>query len=76
MMADNDANTIKPVESLQNIPILTPTKRREQRKRRQQLPRENKQLIEHEQSSLDDERNRDSELTENKNDENTIDYCA
>ncbi len=76
MTADNDANTIKPVESLQNIPVLTPTKRREQRKRRRQPHRENKKIIEQEQSNLDDERNMDSELTENENDENTIDYCA
>jgi hypothetical protein len=76
MTADNDANTIKPVESLQNIPVLTPTKRREQRKRRRQPHRGNKKLIEHEQSSLNDERDLDSELTEKENDENTIDYCA
>ncbi len=33
-MADNDFNTIKPVESLQNITSLTPARRREERKRR------------------------------------------
>jgi hypothetical protein len=37
MMAENDSNTIKPVEGFQNIAGLTPTKRREQRKRRQHL---------------------------------------
>jgi hypothetical protein len=76
MTADNDANTIKPVDSLQNIPILTPTKRREQRKRRQQPARENIKLTEHGQSNLDDEPDLESEPTKNENDENTIDYCA
>ena len=76
MMADNDANTIKPVESLQNIPILTPAKRREQRKRRRQLPGEKNKLIEQEQSDLDEELNLESKLSKNETDENTIDYCA
>ena len=35
-MADNDSNTVKPVEILQNIPVLTPAGRREQRKNRRQ----------------------------------------
>jgi len=39
-MADNDHNIIKPVEGLQNIAGLTGTKRREERKRRQNLPGE------------------------------------
>ena len=34
-MAENDFNMVKPVESLQNIPGLSPAKRREERKRRQ-----------------------------------------
>ena len=76
MTAGNDANTIKPVESLQNIPILTPTKRREQRKRRRQLPRENSELGEQEQSELDEELELESKLSKNENDDNTIDYCA
>jgi len=75
-MADNDSNTIKPVEILQNIPVLTPAKRREQRKHRQQPKKENKEYSEEEQNNLDDELDPGSELTENENDENTIDYCA
>jgi len=75
-MADNDSNTIKPVESLQNIPVLTPAKRREQRKHRQQTHRENKEYSEQEQNSLADQQELDAELTENENDQNTIDYCA
>ena len=42
-MADNDSIIIKPVESLKNIAGLTPAGRRENRKRRQQLKRENEQ---------------------------------
>ena len=78
-MADNDSNTIKPVESLQNIPVLTPAKRREQRKNRQQTHRENKEDSEQEQNSLVDEQDLDDELTENENDRSAsggIDYCA
>jgi len=75
-MANNDSNTIKPVESLQNIPVLTPAKRREQRKHRQQTHRENKEYSEQEQNSLADQQELDAELTENENDQNTIDYCA
>jgi len=75
-MADNDSNTIKPVESLQNIPVLTPAKRREQGKRRQQLHKGNKEHSEQEQNNLADEQDLDVELTENENDRDTIDYCA
>ncbi len=78
-MADNDSNTIKPVEILQNIPVLTPAKRREQRKNRQQTHRENKEDSEQEQNSLVDEQDLGDELTENENDRSAsggIDYCA
>jgi hypothetical protein len=78
-MADNDSNTIKPVESLQNIPVLTPAKRREQKKHRQQTHRENKQDSEQEQNSLVDEQDLGDELTENENERSAsggIDYCA
>jgi len=75
-MADNDSNTIKPVESLQNIPVLTPAKRREQRKQRQQPHQENKEYSEQEQNNLADEKEPGGELTENENDRNTVDYCA
>ena len=75
-MAENDSNIIKPVESLQNIPLLTPAKRREERKHRQQLHKKNKEHPEEKQDNLVDELDTDAELTENENDENTIDYCA
>jgi hypothetical protein len=75
-MADNDSNTIKPVESLQNIPILTPAKRRDQRKQRQQQHSENKEYSEEEQNILAEEQDLEIELSERKDDPNTIDYCA
>jgi hypothetical protein len=75
-MTDNDSNTIKPVESLQNIPILTPAKRREQRKHHQQPHRENKEHPDVEQNNLADEPDGNGEYNENENNENTIDYCA
>jgi hypothetical protein len=75
-MADNDSNTIKPVESLQNIPVLAPAKRREQRERRQHTHPENEEYSEQEQNNLTDEREPDAEITENKSDSSTIDYCA
>ena len=78
-MADNDSNTIKPVEILQNIPVLTPAKRREQKKHRQQTHRENKEDSEQEQNSLVDEQDLGDEFNEDKNDRSAsggIDYCA
>jgi hypothetical protein len=80
-MADNDSNTIKPVESLQNIPVLTPAKRREQRKHSQQTHRENKEDSEQQQNSLLDEQDLGDEFNENENENDRpasggIDYCA
>lgn len=75
-MAENDSNIIKPVESLQNIPLLTPAKRREERKHRQQPNKKNKEYSEEEQNNLADEMDPGAEHSEKENDENTIDYCA
>ncbi len=78
-MADNDSNTVKPVEILQNIPVLTPAGRREQRKNRQQPQGEKRKDSEQEQNNLDDEQSLDSELAQNENDRSAsggIDYCA
>lgn len=75
-MADNDSNTIKPVESLQNIPILTPAKRRDQRTQRQQQHGENKEHSEDERNILADEQELNIELSESEDDPNTIDYRA
>ena len=85
-MADYDSSIIKPVESLQNITGLTPVKHREQRKRRQQSPEENKEKdesAEGEQSQSVDEQDMGGPpegRAENENgripDGIGIDYCA
>ena len=75
-MADSGSNIIKPVESLQNIPGLTPTRRREHKKHRQQPHEKNKEHSEQEQNNSAGGQDLGSELTENENDRNTIDYCA
>jgi len=85
-MADYDSNMIKPVEGLQNITGLTPVKRREQRKRKQQFPEENKEKDESAEGELSeavDEQDLDNPpegRTEDKNgrkpDSVAIDYCA
>ncbi|MFQ6034688.1 MAG: hypothetical protein ACE5NM_02435 [Sedimentisphaerales bacterium] len=81
-MADNDYNIIKPVEGLQNIAGLTGAKRREERKRRQNLPGEQEEERESAEGppsggnqSVDQE-NSDSKPTDDKNDRHSIDYCA
>jgi hypothetical protein len=75
-LAHNDSNTIKPVESLQNIPVLTPAKRRDQRKQHQQQQKDNKEYSEEEKNILADEQDMGSELAESEDGPNTIDYCA
>lgn len=76
-MADNDSSIIKPVENLQNIPILTPPDGREQRGNRRR-PNEKKQKdSEQENNNIDDEQNLDTEIEENKRSASDgIDYCA
>lgn len=75
-MPDNDSSIIKPVEGLQNIAALTPAKRREQRKRQQNLNEKKEHQSEQEPSESVDEHELTSELNENENDRSTIDYCA
>ena len=77
-MADNDHNIIKPVESLQNIGRLTPTKRRQERKKRQNLYEQNDQEHELAEDELNESTKEDidGEITENVQDEHSIDYCA
>jgi len=69
-MADSDFNTVKPVESLHNVQGLTPTTRRQERKRSQngqaehhEEPEENQEEAQ-ENATLDDGQN------------HAIDYCA
>jgi hypothetical protein len=83
MMADYDSNLIKPVEGLQSITGLTPAKRREERKRRQQLDQESEEKDEQQMDESAEEQDMDNpsedwtENPDNINSENTgIDYCA
>lgn len=72
-MPDSDLNIIKPVEGSQNIAGTTPTKRRDHRKRRQQLGQQksgqgmNEQLKPEEPSEP---------ANENFQDQHSIDYRA
>jgi len=80
-MADNDSTIIKPVEGLQNITGLTPAGRRENRKRRQQLSRENEQDSETEGQSNEtiDKQQLPVDTAGYKNEQSAsggIDYCA
>jgi hypothetical protein len=70
-MADNDFNIITPVENLQNVPSLTPTGERQERKRRQNPPRKGQ----------GPEETPPKEATEGQtpgrgDDAHQIDYCA
>ena len=75
-MPDNDSSMIKPVEELQNIAALTPAKRREQRKRRQNLNKKKEHQSELKTDESVDQSELTSELDENDSDRSTIDYCA
>lgn len=83
MMAEYDSNMIKPVEGLQSITGLTPAKRRQERKRRQQLNQESEQKDEQltnesaQQRNMDDNSEEWTENRDNMNPEsNRIDYRA
>jgi len=66
-MTDNDFNTIKAVENLQNVTGLTPTGQRQERKRRQNPPRQ-------------DEESKgtapDKAAAKRDSDSHRVDYCA
>ena len=70
-MAEYDSNMIKPVEGLPNITGLAPAKRREERKRRQQLR-------EHKEPETETDESETGPWTENGNGRPNggIDYCA
>ena len=70
-MADNDSNMIKPVEGLQNVHSLTPTRERQERKRRQNAPG-------HQQTPKEAPPDEAAEEQEPARDDDShaIDYCA
>lgn len=74
-MADNDSNIIKPVESPHNIAGLTPANRREERRRRQNLPEQENDEFEQQSDEPIDEQDV-SDFDKNGDEKNTIDYCA
>ena len=77
-MVDNNYNIIKPVDSLNNIGGLTPTKRRREGKKQQDLDQEDdtkhEDVFDLENGSI--EEGLGSEITENDPDEHSIDYRA
>jgi hypothetical protein len=79
-MADKDLNIVKPVDGLQNIAGLTPARRREERKRRQNLHEKKQKESEQKLNESVDQQDLSNELTKNKNGDNPddvgIDYCA
>ena len=75
-MADYDSNIIKPVDNLQNVTGLAPTRRREQRSRKHQLNQENQEQQPDE--SVEEQAPEDSreKWNENNSDDSRIDYRA
>ena len=74
-MPDNGYSIIKPVESLQNVEGLTPTKRRKERKHRQNPHKQNEEKYKQEpnESTVEDI---NDETTKNEGDQHSVDYRA
>jgi hypothetical protein len=77
-MADNEHDIIKSVEVLHNIGSLSPAQRRQERKKRQNLTRQNDQERKFTEDELNKstDKNISSEINENEQDRHSIDYCA
>jgi hypothetical protein len=75
-MADNDYNTIKPVDSLHNITGLSPVKQRDERRRRQNLNSQNEKRPEEESAELIDSQSLEEECNDEGDERHSIDYCA
>ena len=77
-MENNSYTTIKPVESMNNIRITKPTDReREDKERKKPKQEDEKQheVLEEDVNEQNIEQNPDTG-TNNKDDENSIDFCA
>ena len=70
-MTENDFNTIKPVENLQNVAGLTPTGQRQERKRRPTPPRPNQRS-----DSKSADEAAEQEASEREKEIHMIDYRA
>ena len=77
-MADYDSNIIKPVDNLQNVTGLAPTRRREERSRRRKLNQDNPDQQEQTDESVDEQVQEEIPENQDKNDfgGNSIDYRA
>ena len=70
-MADSDFNTIKPVENLHNLAALAPTGQHQERKRRQNPPRQGQ--VPQEDPAAETQ---EQPTPGHDDDSHTIDYCA
>lgn len=70
-MTENDFNTIKPVENLQNVAGLTPTGQRQERKRRSNSPRPSQKS-----DARPEDEATEQETSEQDKDSHMIDYRA
>ena len=75
-MPDNGYNIIKPVGSLHNVAGVTPAKRREERKRRQNSHGKHNEQAEQESNDAADQESPDNTSIDDENDRHSIDYCA
>ena len=77
MMDNYDSNMIKPVDRLQNVTGMTPTRRREQRKQRQNYDSENneQQNKQHNEENITQQIDASININ-NDGDDTKIDYCA
>jgi hypothetical protein len=77
-MADNSYNLIKSVDNNQNVIGLTPAKSREERKKRQNMDKQQNRQQELAKDELNEPAKEkiDSKIAENDQDKRSIDYCA
>ena len=79
-MADFNSDIIKPVESLRNITGISPARRREDRRRREQLNKNSKE-DKHEtdnnlEKTLDENKSQKWSGESKENEDGRIDFCA
>ena len=74
-MADSDYTVIKPVDSLQTIQGVTPAKRREERKQRQNAPHEHREETETE-ADVERDEAQTPRTVRDDDDPHSVDYCA
>jgi hypothetical protein len=77
-MTDDNYNIVKPVESHQNITGLTPAEPRDEKKKRQNLNKQENRQHELAKDELNESGKEDigNEIDENDQDKHSIDYCV